>query len=161
MRKIKNPWLDKPGYNCFGCSPDNTRGVRMTFYEDGDDIVSFWTPESDYQGWIDTLHGGIQCVLLDEICAWVIFRKLQVTGVTSKLEIKYLKPLKTTDSQYTLRAHIVDRHRNIVFVEATIENANGEKCSEVKATYFTFSEEKSKEMGFNGCELEGDEMLPM
>ena len=26
------------GYNCFGCSPDNEAGVRMEFYEDGDEI---------------------------------------------------------------------------------------------------------------------------
>ena len=27
------------GYNCFGCSPDNEAGVRMEFYEDGDEVV--------------------------------------------------------------------------------------------------------------------------
>lgn len=42
MRKIINPWKDMEGYNCFGCSPDNEAGVRMVFYEDGDEIVSVW-----------------------------------------------------------------------------------------------------------------------
>lgn len=23
INKIKNPWLDKPGYNCICCSPNN------------------------------------------------------------------------------------------------------------------------------------------
>lgn len=32
MRKIKNPWMDKEGYNCFGCSPDNPIGVHMEFF---------------------------------------------------------------------------------------------------------------------------------
>lgn len=45
MRKIKNPWMDKEGYNCFGCSPDNPIGVHMEFFEDGDDIISFWKPD--------------------------------------------------------------------------------------------------------------------
>lgn len=31
MRKIKNPWMDKEGYNCFGCNPDNPIGVHMEF----------------------------------------------------------------------------------------------------------------------------------
>ena len=56
MRKIKNPWMQKEGYNCFGCSPDNPVGVHMEFYEDGDDIISFWKPQTHYQGWIDTMH---------------------------------------------------------------------------------------------------------
>ena len=84
MKKIINPWKDMEGYNCFGCSPDNEAGVRMEFYEDGDEVVSIWKPRPEYQGWLNTLHGGIQSVLLDEICGWVVFRKLQTGGVTSK-----------------------------------------------------------------------------
>ena len=70
MKKIINPWKDMEGYNCFGCSPDNEAGVRMEFYEDGDEVVSIWKPRPEYQGWLNTLHGGIQSVLLDEICGW-------------------------------------------------------------------------------------------
>lgn len=58
------------GYNCFGCAPNNEAGVKMEFYEDGDEVISIWKPQPQFQGWIDTLHGGIQAVLLDEICAW-------------------------------------------------------------------------------------------
>ena len=69
MKKIINPWKDMEGYNCFGCSPDNEAGVRMEFYEDGDEVVSIWKPRPEYQGWLNTLHGGIQSVLLDESAA--------------------------------------------------------------------------------------------
>ena len=86
MKKIKNPWLHKPGYNCIGCSPDNPMGLHLDFWEDGEDVVSRWTPTADYQGWIDTLHGGVQSLLLDEVAGWVVTRKLQTTGVTSKME---------------------------------------------------------------------------
>ena len=89
MRKIKNHWVHKEGYDCFGCSPDNPLGVKMEFYEDGDDIVCFWKPQAHYQGWIDTLHGGIQATLIDECASWVVFRKLQTSGVTNRLEVKY------------------------------------------------------------------------
>ena len=86
MKKIINPWKGMEGYNCFGCAPNNEAGVKMEFYEDNDEVISIWRPRPEYQGWIDTLHGGIQAVLLDEICAWVILRKLQTTGVTSKMD---------------------------------------------------------------------------
>lgn len=79
----------KEGYDCFGCCPDNPIGVHMEFYEDGDDIISFWNPQTHYQGWINTMHGGILCTLIDEIAGWVIFRKLQTSGMTTHLEIKY------------------------------------------------------------------------
>lgn len=161
MRKIKNPWMQKEGYNCFGCCPDNPVGVHMEFYEDGDDIISFWKPQSHYQGWIDTMHGGILCTLIDEIAGWVIFRKLQTSGMTTHLEIKYKKPVMTTEPQITLRAHIAEQRRNLVTIEVKLENSKGEICTEGKATYFAFNKEKAKEMGFTSCELEGDELLSM
>ena len=70
MKRLTNPWRDIPGYFCFGCAPDNKAGVRMSFYSDGDDVVSVWKPEQQFQGWLDTLHGGIQAVMLDEISKW-------------------------------------------------------------------------------------------
>ena len=42
MKKIINPWKDLEGYNCFGCAPNNESGVKMEFYEDGDEVVSIW-----------------------------------------------------------------------------------------------------------------------
>ena len=121
MKKIINPWKGMKGYNCFGCAPNNDAGVKMEFYEDGNEVISIWKPQPQFQGWIDTLHGGIQAVLLDEICAWVVLRKLQTTGVTSKMETRYMKPVNTNDSYIVLKASIKERKRNIVFVEAAIE----------------------------------------
>ena len=65
MKKIKNPYigLEEQGYNCFACCPTNPCGLKMSFYEDGDDIVSLWNPGENYQSWINTLHGGIQATL--------------------------------------------------------------------------------------------------
>lgn len=99
MRKIKNPWTDKEGYDCYGCCHDNPIGLHMDFYEDGDDIVCFWNPQQHFQGWVDTLHGGIQSTLIDEIASWVVFRKMSTTGVTSNLEVKFKKPVMTTETR--------------------------------------------------------------
>lgn len=157
MKKINNPYKDLEGYFCFGCAPDNEAGVKMEFYEDGDEIVSFWKPESKYQGWLNTLHGGIQSVLIDEICAWVVMRKLQTTGVTSKMEVRYLKPVSTLDSRLMLRAKIVNQVRNLVVIEAGLYDSNNELCSKGVCTYFTFSQEKARnEMYFRDCTLEED-----
>lgn len=159
MKKIINPWKGLKGYYCFGCSPENPMGVKMEFYEDGDEIVSFWKPKPEYQGWLDTLHGGIQAVLLDEICAWVIVRKLQTTGMTSKMETRYRKSISTNDTLLEIRASIQEQKRNIILVKATIYNSAKEICTEAVCTYFTFSKEKSQqEMFFTSCEVEETEI---
>lgn len=159
MKRIINPWKGLKGYYCFGCSPENPMGVKMEFYEDGDEIVSFWKPKPEYQGWLDTLHGGIQAVLLDEICAWVIVRKLQTTGVTSKMETRYRKSISTNDTLLEIRASIQEQKRNIILVKATIYNSAKEICTEAVCTYFIFSKEKSQqEMFFTSCEVEETEI---
>jgi len=155
MKKIINPWKDLEGYNCFGCAPHNPAGVKMEFYEDGDEVVSIWKPQPNYQGWFNTLHGGIQAVLLDEICAWVILRKMQTTGVTSKMETRYMKSVDTTDDYITLRASIKEMKRNIAIIEAQLINQQGEVCTKAVCTYFTFPREKAEsEMFFQSCEVE-------
>ena len=70
MKKIINPWEGLDGYMCFGCAPSNPMGLHMEFYEDGDDIVAYWEPEAHYQGWLNTLHGGILTTLMDELAGW-------------------------------------------------------------------------------------------
>ena len=80
MKKIINPWIGTEGYNCFGCAPNNEWGVKMEFYEDGDDIVSYWQPDERFQGWHYTLLGGIQATLLDEKRFWEIIGKLKALG---------------------------------------------------------------------------------
>lgn len=161
MRKIKNPWMQKDGYNCFGCSPDNPIGIHMEFYENRDEIISFWHPQTQYQGWVDTMHGGILATIIDETAGWVVFRKLQTSGMTTKLELKYRKPVMTTEPQITVRGHIVEQRRNLVTIDVSIENSKGETCVEGRATYFAFDKAKAAEMGFTSCDLEGDELLPM
>ena len=112
MKKIVNPWIEltDKGYNCFACAPSNPYGLKMEFYEDGDDIVSFWTPDVNYQGWLDTLHGGIQATLLDEIGGWIVGRKLQTSGMTTNLNIKYRKPVPCNkDATIEIRGRIKNR----------------------------------------------------
>lgn len=134
----------------------------MEFYEDGDEIISIWKPEQKYQSWINTLHGGIQAVLLDEICGWVVSRKLQTTGVTSKMETRYLKPVSTKDEYLVLRASIKEQRRNIVMIEASLYNSQQVLCSQAVCTYFTMSSEKAKEqMHFPGCDVEPEEVNPL
>ena len=154
MKKIKNPWTHLEGYNCFGCAKTNDAGLHMEFYEDGDEIISTWRPRQEYQGWINTLHGGIQAVLLDEICAWAILRKLQTTGVTSKMETRYMKSVDTTQGEIQLRATIREIKRNSVLVDAFLYNNQGELCTKALCTYFTFSPEQTKnEKNFKSCPL--------
>lgn len=155
-KKLINPYVRKDGYNCVCCCPDNPVGLHLEFWEDGEDILTEWHPDTNYQGWVNTLHGGIIGMLMDEVAGWVVTRKLQTTGVTSKLEVKYKRPVMITEEKVVVRGHIANQRRNIVTIHLTLENAQGVVCDEGEATYFTFGPEKAREMGFCGCKVEGE-----
>jgi len=157
MKKIINPWLGIEGYMCFACSPDNPSGLHMEFYEDGDDVVALWRPEDFCQGWLNTLHGGIQSTLMDEVAGWVVVRKLQTTGVTSKLNAKFIKSISTNEPLLLINGRIIDRKRNAVFIETEIFNSQNELCARADIVYFIVSPEKAvSEFCFRGCKVEGE-----
>lgn len=158
MKRIINPWRGMDGYRCFGCDPRSEQGLRMEFYEDGDRIVSRWKPRPEFQGWVDTLHGGIQATLADEISSWVVFRKFQTSGVTSRMQVRYLKPIHTSEDHITLQATVVRQRRNIVDIEVKILNSQDQLCTEALCIYFLFPKEKAhEEFHFCDCGVEEEE----
>ncbi len=161
MRKIKNPWLHKDGYDCFGCSPDNPIGLHMEFFEDGDDIISFWRPQEHFQGWVGTMHGGILATIMDEVAGWVVTRKLQTAGMTTKLELRFKHPVLSSDSQLTIKAHITEKKHNMVFISVLLFDSNGVVCVEADAVYYAMNEKRAKEMGFSHCGVEDEQLFSM
>ena len=150
----------KEGYKCFGCAPDNPIGLHMEFFEEGDNILCFWRPQNHFEGWVGVLHGGIISTLIDETAGWVVTRKLQAAGMTSKLDVTFRKPVTSSEVQVTVKAHLAEKRRNLALIDVVVENAHGEVCAEGRVTYFVMSAEKSAEMGFIPCDVEGDNLLP-
>lgn len=145
MQKINNPFKDLDGYNCFGCAPHNSHGLRLEFYLDDDNtVVAYWNPKDYLQGYFNVLHGGIQATLLDEIAGWVVNVLLETGGVTSRLDIRYRKPVLVTDSKITLRAKLVNAEKRLADIKCELYNSDGELCAEANAQYFTYPPEIAK-----------------
>lgn len=161
MKKIVNPWKGVEGYHCYGCDPNHACGLKMEFYEDGEQVVCRWRPRPEYQGWVDTLHGGIQATLADEISSWVVLRKFQTSGVTANMEVRYLHPVRTTEPWIDLRAHVEEQRRNLVRIAVQITDCRGVLCTQAWCTYFLFPKERARQdFHFFGCEVEQVDSAP-
>lgn len=153
MKKLKNPYTNLEGYNCFGCSPFNDKGLQLDFFEDGEDIVTWWNPGHDYQGWFNVLHGGIQTTLMDELASWVVFIKCQSSGVTAGLNVRFKKPVYTTDEQLTIRGHLEKMEKHIAKIKVFIFNSNDECCSQADISYYVYPEKIARErFAYQGVE---------
>lgn len=149
MRKLRNPFLEIENYQCFGCAPGNDHGLQMEFYEDGDDIVSFWDPQEYFQGYNSILHGGIRSTLIDEIASWVVFVKLKTSGYTKSLAVDFIKPVYTNQGRLELRARLkAEPVRNLVPIEVELKDHKGEVATTGLAEYFVVPEKIARRRMF-------------
>ena len=148
LRKVRNPFTGHQGYNCFGCSPDNPIGLRLNFVDEGDIITATWQINPDLQGYNNVLHGGIQATLLDEIASWYVYVKLKTAGVTSKLDVKYKKPVYVTKGPILLKARLQEHRHNLADIRAELFDSDHQLCAEGVIQYFTFPEKIARDKYF-------------
>lgn len=144
MKRLYNPYRKLEGYNCFGCSPDNPIGLKLNFFEDGEKVISNWSPSMDYQGYFHILHGGIQATMMDEIASWVVLVKVKTAGVTSRLNCKYIKSVEIDKGAIRLEAKLREMKRNLAYIDVSLFDGEGTLCASAEAVYFTFPEEVAR-----------------
>ena len=153
MRQLRNPFLDHPGYNCFGCNPTNPVGLAMIFFEEETRVLSFWEPKPDYQGYSDVLHGGIQATLMDELASWYVFVKLKTSGMTSGISVTYSAPVYVNRGQLTLTAELRERRKRQADIVVRLYQGSDEEKSQGICTYTIFPEEIArKRLDYPGYE---------
>lgn len=153
MIRLKNPYAHKEGYNCFGCSPVNPFGLKMEFFEDGEELICEWKPGKEFAGFHDILHGGIQATMIDEIASWVVLVKLDTSGVTFRLNTRYKEAVRISRGSISLRARLVEVRRQIASISVQLKDGTGKLCSEGMADYFLFPKERAvREFHYPGKE---------
>jgi len=138
-KKIRNPY-EKKGYNCFACSPDNPIGLKMTFEESEDFLHAEWTPDLNFAGYNNVLHGGIITTLLDEIGAWFVNIKLGTSGVTSEIKVNFIKPVHLSSGNISLDAVLLESTEQDAKLKCRLFNGAGKLCAEAIPVFFIFPE---------------------
>ena len=85
--------------NCFVCGRNNPRGLYMTFYDNGDDVVeSHYTIPELFQGYPGIVHGGVQASILDEIAGRIsLIEDMHAFMMSVRLDVKYRHPVPTEE----------------------------------------------------------------
>ncbi len=114
-------------------------GLKLEFYEDGDDVVATVEPAEHFQGYDRVLHGGIQATLIDEVASWVVFVKIGTAGVTQGMEISYDRP-SFVGKPVTVRARLLRMEKNIAIIEAELYQNGDEPSARATCRYYTYPE---------------------
>lgn len=142
--KIRNPF-DAEAYKCFGCSPSNPMGLKLTFEEEDGKLYASWDPLPHFQGYLNVLHGGIIATLLDEVGAWCIYVTAGTSGVTSSLTVRYLRPVYISKGTVRVEAELVMLKEKSGLYKCRLFDGEGRECAEADIEYFLYPEKIARE----------------
>jgi uncharacterized protein (TIGR00369 family) len=125
-----------PDNRCFGCSPHNTAGLRLQFFETDDGVEVEYVALPQHEGPPGIVHGGIQATVLDEALCMTAFAKTGSPVVTGELTIRYLRPVPTA-TPVIARGRIVEQKGNSALIEGGIYlAATGEELTRARGRFF-------------------------
>ena len=83
--------------DCFVCGRNNSRGLQMTFYDDGEnEVISEYAVSEYYQSYPGIVHGGIVAAMLDEVVGRVaMIGDHHHFMMSVRLDVKYRHPVPT------------------------------------------------------------------
>lgn len=131
---------------CFACGARNGHGLHLRFRRAGEGAVTCrYEPKPEDQGFPGVMHGGILAALLDESMAWAMWAADRALGVTAKMETRYRRTVGV-DGPLTVRGRVVRVRGRRIEVEASVEDAAGERLAEATALFMRLPPEVEAEM---------------
>lgn len=143
LKKLPN--LDT--HTCFGCSPNNSSGLRMEFHTDDEALYSLLSIPSHLCGWGDLAHGGVVSTIMDEIMSWSSMYLLRRYILTKSITVDFLKPVwtgKRIIAVGRVRDRVNDRE---AVMEGLLYDEAGSVCARSQGTFALFTSEGIKKFG--------------
>ena len=119
---------------CFVCGPNNTIGLKLSFFMEGEICKSEFTPEKEHCGYDAITHGGIiYCVLDDVMANWLVLR--DVKAYTAACEIRYKSSLQVGTSVLLEGKCIKDKGRLAIMEGKMFRKDNHQLVAETKGRF--------------------------
>lgn len=145
MKEIPNPYRPR---TCFFCGADNPIGLKLTFHEtetEPKELICRLNPSSLYAGYGRILHGGIQSGLFDEIMGWSTLQLTGRLGVTSSLQVEFLKPLYV-EREIEVRCRFTSQEGPKINLSAEITDEEGVIFTRATGAYVIVNAEHFKRL---------------
>lgn len=130
--------------DCFVCGRENPIGLKVKFYQRGNQVLTRFTPGSEHQGYPDRMHGGIASTLLDE----TVGRSGFIYGFwtfTVEFQVKYRKPIPLGQEITVIGEMVRDRGRAIE-ARGWIELADGSVAMEGSGLFFKIKSDEFRRL---------------
>lgn len=126
---------------CFACGEDNPIGLKLKPVYDGERVRVEFTAGEFYQGWKNTVHGGIVYTLLDEVTAYALLCCGVAFGVTAKSEIRF-KQVTPLNEPIQVSAWIARQTKRLVETKGELALKDGTILAEVDSLFYVWARSK-------------------
>jgi uncharacterized protein (TIGR00369 family) len=131
---LPNLW---PG-NCFGCSPRNPHGLKLTFFRTPEGARTGCLLDTHLCGMEGIAHGGIVATLLDEVAAWAVIVHAGRLGFTTDMNIRFVRPVPT-GRLLAVEAQMVECGTKRARTRASVASELGDKLAEAQSNWTLMS----------------------
>lgn len=127
---------------CFGCGPQNSHGLRIRSFEDGEALVAEFLPQAHHQAFPGVLNGGIVGALLDCHGNWAAAMAIRARQgidtapctVTAEYTIRLRRPTPV-DRPLRLRAWVTGGEGVRAEVEGWLRDADDRCCATLNGLF--------------------------
>ena len=122
--------------NCFVCGRGNQAGLRLEFREEpvSAGVQAEVVFPARFQGWQDTVHGGLLATVLDE----AMIKAAAAAGhkcVSAEITVKYKEPART-GARYRAEGRVAQARGRLVLAESRICDAAGRVYAQATGKFF-------------------------
>jgi acyl-coenzyme A thioesterase PaaI-like protein len=120
---------------CFGCGPQNERGLHLVSRLEGDLVVADLRLDTWLGGGPGVAHGGLLATFLDELMGHLALAH-RIPAVTASFEIRFLRPVPI-GTLLRGEAWLAQRDGRKLWIEAEGREEGGGAFVEARALYLT------------------------
>jgi len=133
-----------PARFCFGCGPENPRGLGLEFrIEDGRAVAEFVTP--DYlQGFPGYVHGGGVATMLDEAMGWAAYGQ-GIWAMTARFSMR-MRDSVPLGGRVTVSGSVVRDRGQFLQMRAELRSAEGKVFAEAEGTFVRLRGKQAEEI---------------
>lgn len=132
---------------CFGCGPENSQGLKMSFESNGKQIRSKILVSKKFRGWSNLIHGGILSTMLDETMSWTVINFTGKFMLTRSMTVTFKKPVHV-GAILTVTGTVKEQsNERKAIVMAEIHDEVGDLCAFSEGDFALFSKKHFLRMG--------------
>lgn len=140
------PGVTSPVFNGFVTSKNNPHGLQLSIHHDKDEGVSCaWDTSARFEGYPQTLHGGVSFAILDELLAYAIFEKFRTFAVTLSSNTYWHGRIRV-GTKIHAKAIVKKKFWRFVRVEGKIFNERGRLVVSMNSLFYMPTKSEFKKL---------------